>query len=75
MTKEPYVPERRSALRAFKKFYAKRKFDSDELETDFMTEILEGLGEKDVKEVEHYIKICATTQSADHYIKRVGGKT
>lgn len=26
-TKEPYVPERRSILRGFKKFYAKKEFD------------------------------------------------
>ena len=26
-TKEPHVPERRSILRGFKKFYAKKEFD------------------------------------------------
>lgn len=66
-TKEPYVPERRSILRGFKKFFAKKEFDdiignqtrSERFALDvlngekafFMKEIYDTLDETDVKNV------------------------
>ena len=66
-TKEPYVPERRSILRGFKKFFAKKEFDDiignrtkqekqalEVLNGDkvfFMKEIYDSLDEVDVKNV------------------------
>lgn len=44
MSKEPNVPERRSILRGFKKFYAKKEFDGIE-NCKFIKEILSGLEE------------------------------
>jgi hypothetical protein len=66
-TKEPYVPERRSILRGFKKFFAKKEFDDiignrtkperfalDVLDGEkvfFMKEIYDTLDETDIKNV------------------------
>jgi hypothetical protein len=66
-TKEPYVPERRSILRGFKKFFAKKEFDDiignrtkperfalDVLDGEkvfFMKQIYESLDETDIKNV------------------------
>lgn len=66
-TKEPYVPERRSILRGFKKFFAKKEFDDiignrtrperfalDVLNGEkvfFMKEIYDTLDETDIKNV------------------------
>lgn len=41
-SKEPNVPERRSILRGFKKFYAKKEFEKLE-SIKFLKEILAGL--------------------------------
>jgi hypothetical protein len=51
LTKEPNVPERRSVLRGFKKFYAKKEFDSIEFKGNFTKEIFADLKGKDLFEI------------------------
>ena len=64
MTKEPNVPERRSVLRGFKKFYAKREFiDANDGDTkSFYEQIFIGLeNEDDIKNLKKYMDICKNT--------------
>lgn len=56
-SKEPHVPERRSVLRGFKKFYAKKEYQDMEL-IDFEREIHSGLTPEESEQVEYYIRVC-----------------
>ena len=49
LTKEPNVPERRSVLRGFKKFYSKR--DAEDVPGNFSDELFDGLSKENVKEL------------------------
>lgn len=69
-SKEPNVPERRSVLRGFKKFYAKKEYQNIEEKIDFLKKIHSGLSVEESSEVEYYIMVCKQTQSADHYKKK-----
>jgi len=70
-TKEPHVPERRSVLRAFKKFYAKKEFiKSGKQENEFMHRLLDGFSPLNQSWINHYVSVCKQTQSADHYRKK-----
>ena len=76
-TKEPHVPERRSVLRGFKKFFAKKEFDDvkgnrSKLEKVsleilngekilFMKDICDTLNETDLKNIQKYLDICRKT--------------
>jgi len=84
-TKEPHVPERRSILRGFKKFFAKKEFEEiykvwlrvkngelDSMNASYMSEIYLGLASTDMKNVQNYMDICRNTQSADHFRKKMG---
>lgn len=65
--KEPNVPERRSILRGFKKFYAKKDSGSC---VEYLEEILGGVSVQDRKDLEHFMKVCKKTQSMEHYKKK-----
>eukprot|EP00347_Sterkiella_histriomuscorum_P000701 403374835 len=70
--KEPNVPERRSVLRAFKKFYAKKEYDkvSDQRKDNFMQQATHNLTNEEILEIYNYMNKCKQTQSADHYKKK-----
>lgn len=77
-TREPHVPERRSILRGFKKFYSKREFeDIIHLHlnggSSYYPDIYNSLGDNDLKNVQNYMNICRQTQSADHFRKKIQG--
>ena len=61
--KEPNVPERRSVLRGFKKFFAKKETGSCE---EYMHEILRDLCHSEISDLKHYITVCRKSQSAVH---------
>lgn len=65
-SREPNVPERRSVLRGFKKFYAKAEYKhlneiippSVPKGFDFKTEILNSLTQEEIGQVEYYMQVC-----------------
>ena len=83
-TKEPHVPERRSILRGFKKYFARKEFDDirgtkgrpfglppgADNSVIPLKELYEGLEDDDLINVQNYMDICRNTQSADHYRKK-----
>ncbi len=69
-SKEPHVPERRSVLRAFKKYYAKREFSKSHSERMYIENLCSGFTDFEKEWIIHYVNVCKQTQSADHYRKK-----
>lgn len=66
---EANVPERRSILRAFKKFYGKKEYQFYD-NGRFLDHIESNLNDEEISQLRYYISICSHTQSVDHFRKQ-----